>query len=176
MSDYKLQSSRFHKVLEFSATGVIAISGGHNLYGEETLSMVVEGVGSANKIRVSGRLKGATGYITLINLHGTIPATIDVSNYDNLKFEVVAYSASGSPKLIANSYYTKRQTSDTMLLDEVSSTVSYLGYSPLGAATSTDNWKIKRILVSGTLTSTQFADGNENYDNIWDNRASLTYI
>lgn len=53
----------------------------------------------------------------------------------------------------------------------------YVGYAVPGTATSSASWKIKRIVSSGTPTdySARFADGNTNFDNIWDNRASLSY-
>jgi hypothetical protein len=50
-----------------------------------------------------------------------------------------------------------------------------------GADTSQAVWKmVKYIWVAGTSEQTMveeaWADGNHLYDNIWDNRAALTYI
>jgi hypothetical protein len=51
-----------------------------------------------------------------------------------------------------------------------------------GAETSEAVWKIKKYYWStGTggeqvLDEEAWADGNELWDNIWDNRASLTYV
>lgn len=61
-------------------------------------------------------------------------------------------------------------------LDVVSSTVTYLGEANPGTATSAASWRIKKLVSdpSGDLTIT-FADGNSSFDNIWDNRASLSY-
>jgi hypothetical protein len=36
-------------------------------------------------------------------------------------------------------------------------------------------WRIKRLLTTGTVLAVEFADGNPKYDNIWNDRASLTY-
>jgi len=60
--------------------------------------------------------------------------------------------------------------------DVVSSTLSYLGEANPGTATSAASWRIKQLVfnVAGDLTVT-YADGNSNFDNIWDNRASLSY-
>lgn len=52
----------------------------------------------------------------------------------------------------------------------------YEGYAPFGSATSAAAWKIFRTPVSGSVTGpTQRADSNSNYDNVWDNRAALSY-
>lgn len=62
-----------------------------------------------------------------------------------------------------------------VLLDEASSTVLYVGQAVLGSATSAAFWRMRRITTSGTVTTVAYADGNANFDNVWDNRASLSY-
>ena len=53
----------------------------------------------------------------------------------------------------------------------------YEGWADPGTATSAALWVIKRYVFTGSnLTSYSFADGNASADNIWDNRASLTYL
>ena len=68
-----------------------------------------------------------------------------------------------------------RAVDESIYIDEASSTVTYTGYAAVGTATSAASWKIKKITVSGTVTSITYADGDTNYNNIWDNRASLSY-
>jgi len=54
--------------------------------------------------------------------------------------------------------------------------VTYVGDAVIGTNTGSANWKIKRITESGTTyIETLWADGNEAFDNVWDNRASLSY-
>ena len=60
-------------------------------------------------------------------------------------------------------------------IDQASDSVTYLGYAKTGTATSAGSWQIKKILTSGSITSIAYADGNDDYDNVWDNRDSLTY-
>ena len=60
-------------------------------------------------------------------------------------------------------------------LDVVSASLSYAGRAAMGVATSTAGWQIKEITVSGTQTIVKYADGDTLYDNVWDNRAALTY-
>lgn len=62
-----------------------------------------------------------------------------------------------------------------MVIDEASATVTYVGIAQIGTATSASSWQVKRISVSGNVTTITWADGDDEFDNIWDNRASLSY-
>ena len=61
--------------------------------------------------------------------------------------------------------------------DYASATIRYQGHASPGSATSASVWRIKRLTFDsqGRHTLTEFADGNGNADNIWDNRATLSY-
>lgn len=51
---------------------------------------------------------------------------------------------------------------------------TYIGKAPCGSLTSDAKWQIKRIdATTGTII--QWCDGNKLFDNIYDNRAALTY-
>jgi hypothetical protein len=61
-------------------------------------------------------------------------------------------------------------------IDEATSTLNYIGYvQNLGVDPSEALWKIKKIEQVGTVWEIKWADGNELYDNVWNNRASLNY-
>jgi hypothetical protein len=60
-------------------------------------------------------------------------------------------------------------------IDEADATTTYIGLALPGTATSAASWQIKKIGVSSTVTTISWADGNEDFDNIFDNRASLSY-
>lgn len=60
-------------------------------------------------------------------------------------------------------------------IDEVSSTLTYLGFADLGSVDGDAVWKIKRLEQSGNVTTITFADGNRLHDNVWSDRASLNY-
>ena len=64
----------------------------------------------------------------------------------------------------------------TSRIDAVSKYISYVGKAPAGSATSAAAWQIAYLVTdsSGNLTMT-YANGSSAYDQIWDNRASLTY-
>ncbi len=61
-------------------------------------------------------------------------------------------------------------------MDEPNSTTTYVGQAAPGSSTSDAVWRIKRILISGTETIVEWADGNSDFDNVWNARASLTYL
>lgn len=61
-------------------------------------------------------------------------------------------------------------------IDTVSSTLTYIGEASVGANNSDAIWRIRKLETVGTVLSVQWADGDFQFDNVWDNRASLTYI
>jgi len=60
-------------------------------------------------------------------------------------------------------------------IDEASASLTYVGKADPGSLDSGALWQIKKIEVIGDETIITWADGNTNFDNIWDNRASLIY-
>lgn len=64
-----------------------------------------------------------------------------------------------------------------IVLKTASATVTYTGYAPPGTLTSAATWKIKRTTLSnsGNDIAIEWADGNNNFDNVFDNRAGLSY-
>jgi len=61
------------------------------------------------------------------------------------------------------------------VVDTTDATVYYKGWADVGVATSAASWRIQRISISGGVYSFDFADGDAEFDNVWDNRASLSY-
>lgn len=76
------------------------------------------------------------------------------------------------PQIISTNAKTPELTT---LVDEVNSNLTYLGVAKLGTAGSDAKWQIRRIQKVSSVTSIQYADGNRRFDNVWDDRASLTY-
>jgi len=58
-----------------------------------------------------------------------------------------------------------------------SGNLEYQGKAMIGSAKGSALWQIKKMIYdgSGNLTDVQWADGNDAFDNIWDNRAGLSY-
>jgi hypothetical protein len=60
-------------------------------------------------------------------------------------------------------------------LDDAGSGVTYVGNAAAGASVAAAVWQIKKIVeLNGDITIT-WADGNGQFDNVWNDRASLSY-
>ena len=64
----------------------------------------------------------------------------------------------------------------TVRLDEVSDTLFYVGKALIGKVNSDANWLIIRYTKVGNVLMSEYANGSENFDQVWNNRASLTYL
>lgn len=64
----------------------------------------------------------------------------------------------------------------SLRVDQADTDTLYVGESPIGSLESNAVWRIKRVLTNGTITTLSWADGNQYFDNVWDNRLTLTYI
>lgn len=61
-------------------------------------------------------------------------------------------------------------------IDEAAGSITYVGKAAIGTATSAAAWQVYRMDESGDPELIiLWADGDNNFDNIWDNRASLSY-
>lgn len=66
-------------------------------------------------------------------------------------------------------------TSYAIRLDDTSTTnVTYVGKATIASSTSSAVWQVQKIDETTGMVIT-WADGNSSFDNIWNNRTSLTY-
>lgn len=70
-------------------------------------------------------------------------------------------------------YTRNREVDELQLIDVVGSDI-YIGYAIPGTATSTANWKIKRVNTTNPI-SIKWADSSTLYNKTWDNRSTYTY-
>lgn len=68
----------------------------------------------------------------------------------------------------ANDNYALRTDATT------TANVTYVGKAKVGTATSADQWQIQRIDETSDTVIT-WADGDDKFNNVWDDRASLSY-
>ena len=61
-----------------------------------------------------------------------------------------------------------------VLFDESADPILYVGEADAGSLQADAVWRIKRINTTTGVVIT-WADGNTNFDNVWNNRASLSY-
>ena len=60
-------------------------------------------------------------------------------------------------------------------LDDVGGGVSYIGEAQPGATTASAVWRMKRMTETSGDITIEWADGDSAFDNVWDNRLSLSY-
>lgn len=61
---------------------------------------------------------------------------------------------------------------EPLIVDESNANVVYRGFASPGANVAAAVWAIQKTSFNGDITTTQWADGNKNLDNIWNNRAT----
>lgn len=54
--------------------------------------------------------------------------------------------------------------------------ITYIGEAIPGTATSAAGWRIQRITVAGTTTTIEWVGSGSKFNQIWDNRTSLSYV
>lgn len=69
---------------------------------------------------------------------------------------------------------TTSSSPESIRIDDTG-TYTYFGYAEIGSSDGSPIWKISR-LTQANPQSLLWADGNANYDNVWSNRASLSYL
>jgi len=69
---------------------------------------------------------------------------------------------------------TSHSPSYQLRVDTVSSTILYLGESDPGSLESASVWRIQKIDLT-TGVSINFANGEKEFDKVWDNRTGYTY-
>lgn len=70
----------------------------------------------------------------------------------------------------------KSSPAEALVMEDTGAGIMYVGTALPGSALSDPVWKIKQILTSGLVLRILWADGDSQYDNVWDNRASLIYM
>lgn len=64
---------------------------------------------------------------------------------------------------------------ELVYIDEVNGNLTYIGRAKMGSTGAQAVWQIRRLLKTGTATKIEYTDGNRRFDNIWDDRATLSY-
>ena len=66
------------------------------------------------------------------------------------------------------------QMSFRFIVNSTNSKIMYIGVAAIASSESVAVWQITEYNTTSGVTA-KMADGNDDYDNIWDNRESLTY-
>lgn len=65
---------------------------------------------------------------------------------------------------------------ETLRVDEVSSSLIYVGSAVIGSLEASPVWKIFQVAVSGGAVSIKYANGSNSYNSTWTSRGSITYV
>lgn len=116
-------------------------------------------------------LVNADGSINVSIAAGNLAVELAASDGDNVAIsdgtDTLAVNTDGSINTVDVIYATR--------VDEASATVTYVGKAAVASSNASAVWQISRITVSGTVTTIEYADGDVLFNNIWDNRAALSY-
>ncbi len=75
-----------------------------------------------------------------------------------------------------------RKNLEDPIVDQASSTVTYIGYAAVGSAENEAKWFIKRVTITGTITKIEYPQDPDTlkasnaYAFVWADRATITYI
>lgn len=116
-------------------------------------------------------------FIQIDTINADLSVEIDAADGDNISIS----NADGSKKASITTQGSIQSLDVNIVadvairLDDTSTiNVTYVGYASMGALEAAASWKIKKIDETSGISIT-WADGNNSFDNIWNNRTSLTY-
>ena len=64
----------------------------------------------------------------------------------------------------------------TVRLDQVSDNLFYVGKALIGSNESSSGWQIVRYTITGSILKSEYADGSEAFNQVWNDRTTLTYV
>ena len=152
--------------------------------GVDTLTQQVTATGQAQTDAINGLKAGNDNLLQAINAANTT----QVQNLQGIH-DVIANASTAQTGLLTNMAQALNQLNTTLIgnsspkdpirIDESVPMVVYYGYAmsanPAGPATSDPVWAIERVTRNGDMIVYEWANGNKQFTNIWDNRYNLNY-
>ncbi len=99
--------------------------------------------------------------------NGTYLAAVTSALALKVDNSAVTQPISGTVSTTINYYATQ--------VDQPDSATTYVGKAAIGSGNGSAVWQIQKLVVTGTVTTATWADSDSNFDNVWTNRASLSY-
>ncbi len=127
---------------------------------DDTETAVAQGGGGG------GGTPTVDGYVPVVNPDGT---TIGGQSDGLTDAELRA-----SPIDVQGTFYSTTAQYAVIADNKTTGGVIYIGYADAGTATSAASWRIKKVDISNYPVIT-WADGDTNFNNVFDDRVSLTY-
>jgi len=126
---------------------------------------MAKATGPDSKVKFSTQEMGNRSFDSDFNINTTEMIGYDGANLQRMKVNAdgeLVIDASGGEQALnvqANSGDAK---------------IEYIGKAPIGSLTSAEVWQIKKVnITTGTVIT--WADGDDSYNNEFDNRESLSY-
>jgi hypothetical protein len=144
---------------------------------------------TANTTITRGTIRNATtGGLTITGAAGDYSAKVDATFASNTTFDVAMGSGGAGPSSnvvvtsttgLTNTQLRASPIETTsgqfkQLLEEVGS-ITYIGKAAAGTAGGAASWSIKRITFGTGTINTEWAGGTTAFNQVWNNRASLSY-
>ena len=70
---------------------------------------------------------------------------------------------------------TNVDTLFSIRIDTQSASLTYIGEAAAGTLDSSPAWRIRKLETTGSVLSVSWADGDLQFDNVWNDRLSLFY-
>ncbi len=131
---------------------------------------------STQRLRVDAKVSASVSDVDVVidAVAGDNIAITDPDNGNTLNVEADG-SLNANVVIDRNDQITVFTGDEAKKIDDTSTNkITYVGAAVVGANGASSVWKIFRINETSGF-SIEYADGNSNYDNIWNNRTSLTY-
>lgn len=130
----------------------------------------------ANANITNAKLLGVNGNVIEISVVENKEVLIDSPSVTGATVEVIPTVELVADLRIVPAVVTINNEPEALRIDTGSPAgTNYYGYAELGTANSDALWRIKKVVTTGTVTEVTYADGNKLFDNVWDDRATLSY-
>ena len=116
--------------------------------------------------------KGALYNVFIPYADVTIPST---ANPEALKDKLTTLNATADTIKNAVNALDSKIFFEPVMVDESNPNLIYKGFASPAANGQDAVWAIQRVSIANEICSYQWADGNKNFDNVWNNRAALLY-
>jgi hypothetical protein len=133
------------------------------------ISVDVDNTSTIASVEISGEIKVEVSALTVV------PSVSDPSSPLTVVVNLAGVQGPQGPAGSGGGS-SEEDVAYKKLVDFIDENTFYIGQAQPGTATSAALWRIKKvtIAVDGDVAEL-WANGSGNFDNIWDNRASLSY-
>jgi hypothetical protein len=108
-----------------------------------------------------------------VNADGSINSVVTATNLDIRPLDALIDNVEVSGTVSVDNFPSEQVYATRV--DEASSTVTYIGKAVPGTTNAASLWQISRLTQSGSVLSSEYANGSDAFNQVWNDRASLSY-